>query len=54
MKVLRGLRADIVTKQLEIQLKKNSNGSCGTICQPYSPPEPTPCGSVCMLYCVGK
>lgn len=28
--------------------------SCSTICQPYSAPTPTPCGTKCMLYCAGK
>ncbi len=28
---------------------------CQTICQPYSVPGGgTPCGSKCMMYCVGK
>lgn len=55
MKLLRTGSSDIVTKQkLQGKMEKQGAAPCSTICQPYTPPSPTPCGSICVLYCVGK
>ena len=55
MTVLRKQSGDLVSKQKQVQFRKMSlNAPCQTICQPYTPPNPTPCGSICVLYCVGK
>ena len=35
-------------------LKTAGMGPCQTICQPYSAPTPTPCGTKCIMYCVGQ
>ncbi len=34
--------------------KAVKNVSCSTICVGYEPTEQTPCGNICVQYCVGK
>jgi len=55
MTVLRSSKGSFSAMQKMQSAGAASKAPCSTICQPYSVPDGrTPCGTKCMMYCVGK
>lgn len=51
MMVLRGAAGNFCAMQKYLM---TGFAVCSQICQGYVTPEPTPCGHICVMYCVGK
>ena len=55
MTIIRNSKGNFSAMQKTQKAKTEVNGSCGTICQPYSVPGGcTPRGTKCIMYCAGK